>query len=77
MPTCKNHLNAITLPCPCCGEDDIGVSVRLDCLDDDDSQFHCHSCEADFGRNFISEIVTRWTPVLAWLEKAPGAEVTE
>lgn len=75
--TCKNPLTAIVLPCIRCGESEVGINVRLDCLDDDDAQFECRSCGGEFGRSQIEEVVRTWGKLLSWLDMAPDVTAGE
>jgi hypothetical protein len=74
MMTCTKSLTAIKLPCPKCGEAEACISLSLFCLDDDDAQFTCTECEAEFGRNEITEFIRRWTKLLAWMDLAPDMD---
>ena len=57
----------ILLPCPCCGEPDATIHVRLA----DTGVLVCQECNGEFSPEFVRDIVTRWQPVLAWLENIP------
>ena len=57
----------ILLPCPCCGEPDATIHVSLA----DTSMMYCQECNAEFTPDFVRDIMSRWQPVLAWLENIP------
>lgn len=72
--TSTKTAKAIMLPCPMCGGEEAGIQVNLDYLEDDDAQFHCRDCDAEFGRNRIETILRKWAKVLAWLDAAPDCD---
>lgn len=77
MMTCTKPLTAIKLPCLKCGEEEACISLTLFALDDEDAQFTCAECEAEFGRNQIVTFVRKWTKLLAWLDQAPDVDAEE
>ncbi len=77
MMTCTKPLTAIILPCPCCGEAEAGINVRLDLLDEDDTQFECRNCGGEFGRNQVADFIKKWTKVLNWMDAAPDMDAAE
>lgn len=72
--SCTKTVKAICLPCPMCGTAEAGIQINLDYLEDDDAQFHCRDCDAEFGRNAIESIVKKWTKILAWMDAAPDVD---
>lgn len=61
----------IILPCPCCGNAEAGINVRLHCIAEPDEQFECAECEECFGANQIHDFIAKWTKILAWVDAAP------
>jgi len=72
--TCK-QLNAVQVPCPCCGEEIANISVNLYALDGD--AFTCHECGADFTIDTVRTLIARWTKLLAWLDTVPQFDTDE
>lgn len=57
--------------CPMCGE----KAVRI-CLQDD-GEFHCSSCDAEFGVAEVREHIKQWERVLAWMDAMPAEQPKE
>lgn len=57
----------LTLPCPCCGENQAGILFHLHHGD----TFTCTECDGEFSSADVRELVNRWLPVLAWVESMP------
>ncbi len=74
MKTCTKPmpLTNVSLPCPRCGEQESGISVRLCWLDGD--AFQCLECEAEFGVEEVEAIVAKWTKILTWVRSVPRFE---
>ena len=71
-PTCGRP---ILLPCPKCGAPEANIAGYLGVLgDEEQEQFHCGDCEADFSVGFVRDLATKWAKVLAWLDTAPNVE---
>lgn len=60
-------MEPLRLPCPCCGEPDANVYLRLW-----DGGFECQECEVEFEADFVREVWRRWQPVLMWLDARPA-----
>ena len=58
----------ILLPCPRCGELEATISLNLA----DGDTLTCSECDTEFGREDIRALVTRWAPVLSWLDGMPA-----
>jgi hypothetical protein len=61
------------LPCPSCGTAG-WLSVRLECV----SRFRCENCGGTFCDDDVRTLVSTWSAVLAWVDRAPllpGEEV--
>lgn len=59
----------IQLPCPRCGEPDANLLLHLV----DGESFTCQECDEEFTAADVRGLLARWAPVLAWLDKMPGA----
>lgn len=59
----------IQLPCPRCGEPDANLTLYLA----DGETFQCQECDEEFTADAVRDLLARWAPVLAWLERMPTA----
>lgn len=59
----------ITLPCPCCGEEESSISLHLD-----DCSMTCRNCDGEFTLGTIRAIMARWGRVVTWIEAMPKDE---
>lgn len=57
------------LPCPFCGEEG---PIFLDLSEVDG--FKCSSCDREFSRTDLEEILAKWRKVLDWIDTAPAQE---
>lgn len=57
------------LPCPKCGDN---CEILIDLSDFTEAM--CRGCDAILEMGLIRDIVSRWTPVLAWIATAPAIE---
>lgn len=62
-------MNAIHLPCPCCGEPNASIDIRLA-----DGEFHCRDCETEFTAEHVRSLLARWALVMAWVDQMPTAD---
>lgn len=65
-----DHVPRIFLPCPCCGEAEDNVSLRMGVGD-----FECSACEDVFRVNDVRKLIAgaeRWKAVLEWAAAIPG-----
>lgn len=73
--TTTKTVTGFTLPCPCCGADEVGIAIRL--ADLEGEAFRCDECETDFSAEFVRNLIGRWTKVLAWLDNVPQFDTDE
>ena len=73
MSTETKTLNAVRLPCLCCGESEAGIRVNLWTLDDPSGgNFTCGECDATFSRNDILNLVEKWQNLIKWVDQLPA-----
>lgn len=70
----KKKRKAIWMPCPRCGNGEVGISVRLDCLDGGDDAFECEQCSETFSISDIENLIAKWSKLLSWIDAAPDME---
>ncbi len=56
----------VKLPCPLCSEREAQISMYLD-----DCTFLCNSCDNNFDRECIEDIIRMWPKILAWVDTMP------
>lgn len=59
----------ILLPCPCCGEEEVEVTVNLSDLE----SLNCTSCGTDFLVEHVREFIARWSKLLKGLDALAAA----
>jgi hypothetical protein len=66
----------VLMPCPCCGEKEASVDVRLWALGEG-NEFFCNDCNTEFCRDEVTEMLSqwqRWVKLMAWVEQVPTVE---
>lgn len=58
---------SLLLPCPRCGEEHASMVLHLADLD----LIECRECEQEITLAEVRDLLTRWAPVLAWIDAAP------
>lgn len=58
----------INLPCPHCGEQEAALQLKLNTMD---TSLHCADCEADFTREEVEDMISKWTKFFLWVDTAP------
>jgi len=66
MATANETATGILLPCPCCGENEAGISLRLE-----DKSFQCSACDGEFTLDCIKAIMARWQKIVQWVDSMP------
>ena len=67
VPTGTTTSKGLTLPCPCCGEEESTITLNL-C---DMETFTCLECNSEFTLEYIHNLIAKWQRVSAWIDAAP------
>ena len=71
MSAAQKTYRSCTLPCPCCGEPEANIALRLGDIDGDEA-FVCQSCDTSFSVALVESILTRWPRMLEWIAAIPA-----
>lgn len=73
MDNLNYESKSITLPCPCCGEQEASIRMHLY----DSAVFTCSECDGEFSNEDVLcmlKAMKRWEKVLAWANTMPTFE---
>jgi transposase-like protein len=60
---------AVLLPCPCCGEEEVEIALNLSDL----HTFTCTSCATEFSAAYVRDVIAKWSKVLRGLDAMAAA----